>query len=97
MELSRNRMKKAGTVASVGAGGAMLLGCAACCAPLVAPLLAWLGVAGLAFLGPIGMVAAAIGAVALIGIAVKWRRRRSQLRILSNSNACRIDCGAKCN
>lgn len=98
MEISRNRIKKAGTVASVGAGGAMLLACAACCAPLVAPLLAWLGVAGLAFMGPIGIGAAVIGAVALVWMAVAWRRRRSQCRDKNSPHAvCQIDCGAKCH
>ena len=98
MEISRNPIKKAGTVASVGAGGAMLLACTACCLPLAAPLLAWLGVAGLAFMGPIGVGAAAIGAVALVWMAVAWRRRRVQCQITNSPNpACNIDCGAKCN
>ena len=92
MEMSRKHVKKAGVVASVGAGGALLLACAACCAPLAAPLLAWLGVAGLTLMGPIGLGAAAIGALALVWMAVARRRRRAQCRI-----ACRTGCSATCN
>ena len=98
MEISRNRIKKAGTVASVGTGGAMLLACAACCAPLAAPVLAWLGLAGVAFMGPVGVGAATVGAVALVWMAVVWRRRRFRCQITNNANpACSIDCGAKCS
>lgn len=97
MEISRNRIKKAGAVASLGAG-AVLLACAACCVPLFAPLLAWLGVAGLALMGPIGMGASAIGAVALVWMAAALRRRRSQSRDPRSPNVtCQGECGGKCN
>jgi hypothetical protein len=75
MELSR---KRDGFWRSVtGVTGVMLLACTACCLPLVAPLLAWLGVAGLSLLGPYGMLAAALGAVAIVSVMLmRWRRRR---------------------
>lgn len=76
MELSRNRIGKAGAV--FGAGGAILLACSACCLPLAASVLAWLGLAGVSLMGPVGMGAAAIGAAALVWMALARRRRLSR-------------------
>lgn len=76
MELSRDRIGMARAGAGAGAVGALLLACSACCAPLLAPVLAWLGVAGVSLMGPVGVVAAAIGAVALAWMALARRRRR---------------------
>jgi len=65
-------------IARAGAGGAMLLACTACCLPLAAPVLA--------FMGLIGIGAAGIGAVALAWMAVAWRRRRAQCPTTNSPN-----------
>jgi hypothetical protein len=58
-----------------GITAAVLLACTACCVPLLAPIAAWLGLAGLALLGPYGLAAASLGAAA-IGMVMLLRRRR---------------------
>lgn len=77
MELSRTRagLRSGAT----GAIGAVLAGCVACCIPLLAPVMAWLAVAGLGFMGPYGMFGGALGGAA-IGLLVYERRRRRLLR-----------------
>ena len=93
MELSRKQVEKAGTVASAGIWGALVLACAACCLPLVAPLLAWLGVAGLTLAGPVGVAAGAVGAGALVWITVARRRRRAQCQAAPITNSpCQAGC-----
>jgi hypothetical protein len=93
MELSRKQIGKAGTVAGAGIGGAFLLACSACCLPLFAPVLAWLGVAGLALAGPIGVFAGAIGAGALVWVTIVRRRRRRQCQATSGaSSPCQAGC-----
>lgn len=93
MELSRKRVEKAGAVASVGIWGALVLACTACCLPLLAPLLAWLGVAGLTLTGPAGMAAGAVGAGALVWITVARRRRRAQCQATRTANSpCQAGC-----
>jgi hypothetical protein len=93
MELSRKQIGKASTLAGAGIGGAFLLACSACCLPLVAPLLAWFGVAGLALTGPVGVVAGVIGAGALVWMTVAPRRQRVQCQGTSSSNS---PCQARC-
>jgi membrane protein implicated in regulation of membrane protease activity len=59
-----------------GLAVAVLLACTACCIPLIAPLLAWFGVATLTLSGPVGVLIAALLTTAIVFLAV-WRRRRS--------------------
>ncbi|MEJ7804662.1 MAG: hypothetical protein WKG03_01910 [Telluria sp.] len=77
MELSKNGGWK--WVGVTGGIGALMLACLACCLPLVTPLLAWLGVAALGFMGPIGLVAALFGAAAIVSV-IMLRRRRTRCR-----------------
>jgi hypothetical protein len=93
MELSRKQIEKAGTVAGVGVGAAFLLACSACCLPPLAPLLAWLGVAGMALTGPVGVMAGVIGAGALVWMSVARRRRRAQCQGKIGANStCQAGC-----
>lgn len=74
MELSRTRVGL--WSGATGALGAVLIGCTACCIPLLAPAIGWLAVAGLGFMGPYGMFAGALGGAALGLIAFERRKRR---------------------
>ncbi len=89
MELSRKRVGIWGRAA--GLTGAMLIACMACCLPLMAPLLAWLGVAGLALMGPYGMLAAASVVGAILSVVMMRRRRRAQ-KIEADPSACKTCC-----
>lgn len=79
-----------GTTAVVGA---VLAACAACCAPLIAPLLAWLGIAGLTQMGPFGLLAAALGSIALGSVLLIRRHRRRQC---ASSAVAQSSCQAGC-
>jgi hypothetical protein len=82
--MKMSRMRDVGLWAGAGAA---LLACTACCIPLVAPLLAWLGVAALALTGPYGVLLASLcaGVIALVAL----RRRRQRLRCQSAAScAC---------
>jgi hypothetical protein len=76
--------KHLGMVGGVGLAGAGVLACAACCIPLVAALLPWLGVGALTLAGPYGVLAAAVGA-GVLGLVALRRRRRAQC-------ACKTAC-----
>lgn len=73
-----------------GIGGVVLLACTACCIPLLAPLLAWVGVAALGLMHPIGWIVA----IALVVIAggLHWLRRRSQCHA-PGTGRCGVACG----
>lgn len=93
MELSRKQIEKAGNVAGAGVGGALFLACAACCLPLLAPLLAWLGLAGMALTGPVGMAVGLLGAGALVWLTVVRRRRPTQCQVETSTNStCQTGC-----
>lgn len=71
--------KRGGVWAGVAGGaGALMLACLACCLPLALPLLAWLSVAGIALLGPVGVALAGTFLIAAIVTRIIIRRRRSQ-------------------
>lgn len=95
MELSRKRVGFWDGV--TGLAGAALIACAACCVPLVAPLLAWLGVAGLTLMGPYGMLAAAFGVAAIMSVML-MRRRGAQCSsnktgaVLADPASCTTPC-----
>lgn len=81
----------AAKLGSAGAAGAVLFACVACCAPLVAPLLAWFGLSSL------GMVTtgwyletAVVSAIALAGF-LQLRRHKAE----HCSRSCQADghCG----
>ncbi len=82
------QLRRESTVAKVGTAGAVgvaLAACAACCAPLLAPLLAWLGLSslGMATTGWY-MEIAVVSAVALGGFLLL--RRRTAIK---RSRSCR--------
>lgn len=92
MEQSKKRVGFWGGI--TGVAGAILIACMACCIPLVATLLAWLSVAGLALLGPYGMLAAAFVAFAIASAMLMRRRRRSQCQSTQSgaTSACQAGC-----
>ena len=94
MELSRKRVKF--WSGATGVAGALLIACMACCLPLMAPVLAWLGVAGLALMGPYGLLAAALAAAAIVSVMLMRRRRRSQCQGVKSgaTSACQAGCTA---
>lgn len=93
MELSRKQIEKAGSVAGAGVGGAAVLACAACCMPLLAPLLAGLGLAGLALPGALALAAGALGVGALAWMAMARRRRPPCHGASQAETLCNAKCG----
>jgi hypothetical protein len=89
------RGSNAAKIRSAGAAGAVLVACAACCAPLVAPLLAWLGISGLG-MATTGwyLETAFVSAIALAGFLL-LRRHKAKNR----SRSCQADgrCGCGVN
>jgi small-conductance mechanosensitive channel len=75
-EAQMKRGSSAVKMGTAGAAGAVLIACAACCAPLVASLAAWLGLSGL------GMATTgwywetgAVSAIALVGYLLVRRHK----------------------
>lgn len=93
MELSRTRIGL--WKGATGVLGAVLIGCTACCIPLLAPAIGWLAVAGIGLTGPYGVLAGAVAAVVL-GLAIYGRRRR---RLQRQPCACgtATSCAASCS
>lgn len=94
MELSKKHVGFWSGLAAVAATAVMA--CTACCIPLIVPMLAWLGVAGLALMGTYGPLAAAIGAAG-IGLIILIRRRGRARRHAACGVApkCQTGCGSQ--
>lgn len=94
MELSRKHVGFWSGLAAVAA--AAVVACTACCIPLIVPMLAWLGVAGLALMGTYGLLAAAFGAAA-IGLIILIRRRHRTRHGTACGVApkCQTGCGSQ--
>lgn len=96
MELKRTDTKtSAGTAGAAGAVGLAAAACVACCLPLLAPVLAWFGLAGLGaaasgwYLAAAGIAAAGLGAVLFI-------LRRRAARALHRAGSGRCGCATSC-
>jgi hypothetical protein len=87
------RASTAAKIGSAGAAGAVLVACAACCAPLVAPLLAWLGLStlGMATTGWY-LETAVLSAIALAGFLLVRRHKA-----INRSRSCEVDGRCGCN
>lgn len=90
--MKETQVNRGSTVMKAGAAGAAIAACAACCAPLLAPLLAWLGLSGM------GMAAAGwyveiavLAAAGLCGVLVLRHRRAAR-----QAKSCRVDGGCGC-
>jgi len=70
-----------------GATGIALLACTACCIPLLAPVLAWIGVAALGLQVSSGSIAVGTGAVVVAGL-VAWRQRQRRSCATSAADGC---------
>jgi hypothetical protein len=96
--MSETEMKRGSTAAKVGAAGAAgvaLAACAGCCAPLVAPLLAWLGLSSLGVTTTgWSLETAVVSVMALVGFLL-FRRHRT----IKRSRSCQVDgsCGCGSN
>lgn len=94
MELAR---KKRGVWAgALGAAGVTVGACAACCVslPLLGPLLAWLGIAGLSGMATSWYVAASVLGIGVAALLFVRRRHRLALRAMPRNGTC--DCGSSC-
>jgi|GEM_PF-1990461 len=76
-----------------GVAGIAILACMACCIPLIAPVLAWIGVAALGVLAPLGWATliAVISALALGYTLFLLRRRRNPCND-QGSSGCSTQC-----
>lgn len=93
--MNETKLKRGSTAAKVGTAGAAgvaLAACAACCAPLVAPLLAWLGMSslGMATTGWYGEIV--VGAALVLGGYLLHRRRKT----LNHAYVCPTEGGCGC-
>lgn len=86
---------KAGTAGAAGVALAACAACAACCAPLVAPLLAWLGLSslGIATLG--WYMEIAVGSALVLGMFLLRRRRKQMKRAQTCQINGRRGCGSE--
>lgn len=94
--MNETQMKRGSTAAKVGTAGAAgvaLAACAACCAPLVAPLLAWLGLSsfGMAVTGWYGEIA--VVSALMLGGFLLLRRRKA----MNRAQACNVDGSCGCS
>lgn len=91
-EMQFKRESTFAKVGTAGAAGVALAACAACCAPLVAPLLAWLGLSslGMATTGWYVEIAV-VSAVALSGFLLLRRRKA-----INRSRSCQVDGSCEC-
>lgn len=89
----KKRGIRTGTTAALGAAGVTAAACAACCIslPLLGPVLAWLGIAGLGGLVTgwhVGMAAVFATGIAVIYGFRHWRR----LERMNRDCGCKIRC-----
>ena len=94
--MNETQMKPGSNAAKLGTAGAVgivLAACAACCAPLAAPLLAWLGLSslGMATTGWY-LETAAVFAIALAGYLLVHRHKA-----INRSRSCQVDGRCGCN
>lgn len=91
----QNSKKAVGTAA--GAAGAMVAACAACCVslPLVAPLLAWLGLSGLSFAAfGWSLPLAGLVILAVVSFLAIRHHRHAALRCKRSTGNC--ECDTRC-
>lgn len=93
--MNKSQMKRGPTAAEVGSAGAAgvaLAACTACCAPLIAPLLAWIGVSsfGMTATGWYGELA--VGSALVLGGFLLLRRREA----LNRAQACQGNGSCGC-
>ena len=93
--MNETQMQRGSTVAKVGTAGATgvaLAACAACCTPLVAPLLAWLGLSSLGMATTGWYVGIAVGSALVLGGFLLFCRYKAKNR----TQACQADGGCGC-
>lgn len=74
-----------------GATGLLLIACAACCVPLLAPILAWAGIAVMGLHLSTGWMA--VFAIAALGASLyAWHRRRSRPCAAASEAGCATHC-----
>lgn len=92
--------KRAAAWTSTGSLGVAAVACVGCCAPLfapvIAPLLAWAGIAGLTATGQYVLLAAALGAGSA-GMLLLSRRRRAkqQASLPCPKDSCTPSCAGE--
>lgn len=92
-ETQMKRGAMAAKVGTAGAAGVALAACAACCAPLVAPLLAWLGLSSLGMAATGWYVEIAVGSALLLGGFLLIRRHKA----MNRAQACQVDGSCGCS
>lgn len=91
--MNETQKKNGSKAVTAGAAGVALAACAACCAPLVAPLLAWLGLSGLGMATTGWYIETAILSALTLGGFLLWRRRGAVQR----SQSCQADASCGCS
>lgn len=94
--MNESQMKRGSTAAKVGTAGAAgvaLAACAACCAPVVAPLLAWLGLSSLGMAATGWYVEIPVVAALMLGGFLLLHRRKA----MNRAQACNVDGSCGCS
>ena len=94
--MNETQMKRGSTVAKVGTAGAVgvaLAACAACCMPLVAQLLAWVGISSLGMATTAWYAEIGVGS-ALVLVALLLVRR---YQAMNRAQSCQADGGCGCS